>query len=125
MPRDVGQGGAEGPLSITSFLLDECICSLLKERQHVLVHFLQVLADVHGTGLDDVLGLWYANSLQLNTRLLLNCLDQHLGLRSVKSNASSASASSCRTSASMNICLSFLGRLDLNDEIDVGDVKAS
>ena len=89
------------------------------------MHFLQVLADVHGTGLDDVLRLWHTNSLQLNTRLLLNCLDQHLGLRSVESNASSASTSSCRTSASMNICLSFLGRLDLNDEVDVGDVKAS
>ena len=125
MPRDVGQGGAESRLSVTSFLRDEGVSRLLEERQHVLVHLLQVLADVHGAGLDDVLGLWDTNSLQLDARLLLNGLDQHLGLRSVESNASSASTSSCRTSASMNICLSFLGRLDLNDEIDVGDVKAS
>ena len=75
VPRDIGKGGAEGPLSITSFLLDECVCSLLKERQHVLVYFLEVLADVHSTGLDDVLGLWHTNSLQLDTSLLLDGLD--------------------------------------------------
>ena len=125
MPRDVGQGGAEGPLSITSFLLDECICSLLKERQHVLVHFLEVLADVHGTGLDDILGLWHANALQLNTRLLFYGLDEHLSLSSIESDAGSASTSSRRTTTSMNICLSFLRWLNLNDEVDVGDIKTS
>ena len=49
----------------------------------------KILADIHSRGLNDIFWLRNADSLQLDTGLALDLLDQHLGLRRVEGDASS------------------------------------
>ena len=86
---------------------------------------IQVLADVHGTCLDDVVWLGHANSLQTDACLRLNLLYEHFGLRGVESDACTTCASAGCSTTPMDISLCLLGWLDLNDEINVGYVETS
>ena len=89
------------------------------------MNILQVVADVHGAGLDHVLGLRNTDPLQLDASLGLNLLHEHLGLARVKSDASAASTCTSRATTSMNVGLSLLGWLNLDDQVHVGDVKTT
>ena len=125
MARDVGQGSAEGLLGIVTALFDECLSSLNEERKHVGVDLLEVLADVHSTGLDDIFRLGNADSLQFDTGLVLDLLNQHLGLACVEGDAGATGSGSGSSATSMDVGLGLLRRLDLDNEIDIGDVESA
>ena len=56
---------------------------------------------------------------------MLNLLNEHLSLACVEGDASTTGTSSSCTTTSMDVGLSFLGRLDLDDQVNVGDVKSA
>ena len=85
----------------------------------------EVLTDVHRAGLNDVLRLRHSYPLKFDPGLLLDRLDQHLGLARVERDASPAGARSRRSPAPMNVSLGLLGRLQLDYQVYVRDVKAS
>jgi len=89
------------------------------------VHLGKILTDVHSTGLDYILRLWHSNSLQFDTGLLLNLFDEHLRLGCVESDASATGSSSSSTTASVNVGLCLLRWLNLDDKVDVWNIKAS
>lgn len=89
------------------------------------MYVLQVVADVHSASLDDILWLRNTNALELDASLRLNLLYKHLRLVRIERDASTASACSCRTTTSMDVRLSLFGRLELDDKVDIGDVKAA
>ena len=55
----------------------------------------------------------------------LDLFDEHLGLAGVERDAGSTCSSSRGTTTSMDVGLCLLRGLDLDDEVDVGDVKAT
>lgn len=83
------------------------------------------MADVHRACLNDIFRLWHSYSLKFDSSLLLNRLDQLLGLSRVESDTSTAGAGSRRTATPMDVRLSLLGWLQLDDQIDVRDIKTS
>ena len=122
---DESEGCAESLLCVTSLLLDEGTCGFDEEGEHVVVDLLKVLHDVHSTSLDHVLGLGNTDTLELDASLMLNLLYKHFGLACVESDAGSFGTSSSSTATSVDVGLSLLGGLDLNDQVDVRDVEAS
>ena len=123
--RDVGEGRAESLLGVASVLGDQGCGCLFEEREHGIVDLLKVGADVHSAGLDDVLGLRHTDSLELDSSLLLNLLNEHLGLTSVEGDTGSTGTGSGCTTRPMDVGLGLLRGLDLDDQVDVGDVEAS
>ena len=89
------------------------------------MYVLQVVADVHSASLDDILWLRNTNALELDASLRLNLLHKHLRLVRVERDACAGSASSCCTATSMNVGLSLFWRLQLDDKVNIRDVKAS
>ena len=75
MAGDVGKGRAESFLGITTFLVNEGLGCLSEKREHIVVDFLQVLADVHSTSFDHILGLGNTDSLELDSSLGLDLLN--------------------------------------------------
>ena len=86
---------------------------------------LKVVTDVHGARLDHVLGLGHSNALKFDAGLGLDLLDEHLGLARVEGNAGTTGSCSRRSSTPVDVGLGLLGRLDLDDQVDVGDVEAA
>ena len=125
MARNVGEGNAQGFLGAASILGDQSSRGLLEKREHGVVDLLEVGADVHGAGLDHVLGLRHTDALQLDTSLVLDLLNEHLRLAGVERDARSAGASSGGTTGPMDVGLCLLRGLNLDDQVDVGDVEAS
>ena len=89
------------------------------------MNILQVFADVHSTGLDHVLGLRHTNSLELDASLRLDLLDEHFRLARVESDASTAGTCTSSSSTSVDVGLSLLGWLNLDDQVHIGNVKST
>lgn len=56
---------------------------------------------------------------------MFNLLNEHLSFARVEGDASTRSTSSSRTATSVDVGLCLFGWLNLNDQVDVGDVEAS
>ena len=89
------------------------------------MHLREVLADVHRASFDHILRLWHSDSLKFNASLLLDLFNQHLGLTRIERNTSSTGSGSGSSTASMDVSLSLLGWLNLNDKVDIWDVKTT
>ena len=57
--------------------------------------------------------------------MVLDLLNQHLGLASVEGDAGAAGSGSGSSATSVDVGFGLLGRLDLNNEIDIRDVKSA
>ena len=125
MPRQIGKGCHEGLSRIGLALGDKCISCLLKQIQDRRVHLVQVLYCVTRRSLYNILWLGNSNLLENNTGSLLDILDQRLVFLRVESDACAFSSSSSCSTRSMNVCFDILGRLNLDNEINVGYVDAS
>jgi len=123
--RNVSECRAKGLLGVSTHLLNQRLGCLSEKREDIVVDLFKVGADVHGAGLDHVLRLGAANSVQLDASLGLDLLNQHLGLDRVECDTSTTGSSSGCSTTPMDVGLGLLGRLKLDDEVDVGDVEAS
>ena len=112
-------------LGVALVLLDEILGEVSEQIQHVLINVLQVLHDATLRGLDDVFGLRNADSLELDASLRLNALHELVRLLRVEGDADAGLASSGSTTGAMDVRLSVLGWLNLDDQVDVGDVEAA
>ena len=86
---------------------------------------IQVVADVHCTGLDHILWLRHTDSLELNAGLGLDLLNKHLRLTRVESDAGTAGTGTSRTTTSMDVGLCLFGWLNLDYQVDIRDVKTT
>ena len=125
MARDVSQRRAESSSGVAALLLNQVLSGLDEQRKDIVVDVLQVVADVHSASLDDILWLRNTNALELDASLRLNLLHKHLRLVRVERDAGAASASSCRATTPVDVGLSLFGRLELDDEVDIWDVKTT
>ena len=89
------------------------------------MNILKVVADIHSTGLDDILWLWDTNTLKFDACLRLNLFHQHFCFVRVERNTCAAGSCSCSSTTTMNIGLSLFWWLKLNDEVDIWDVKTA
>ena len=87
--------------------------------------FLQAITDVHSACLDDIVWLWYTDSLEVDTGLGFDLLDEHLGLSGVEGDACTTCTCASCSATSVDVGLCLFGWLDLYDEVDVRDVKTS
>ena len=87
MARAVGQRHLQSLLSVAVVLVNQHLGQVLEEVQHVLVDVPQVLEYAAGGSLDDVLCLRYADSLELDSSLVLDFLYQFECLAHVEGDA--------------------------------------
>lgn len=72
---------------ITSFLLNQIICSFFEILDDLLIDFVEVLDGLFVGGTDDIIRLRHSNFLENDSSLLLDHSDQRLLLQSVESDA--------------------------------------
>lgn len=89
------------------------------------MNLLKIRDDLTSGCSDDIFWLWHTNPLKLDASLVLDLLDQHLSLASVEGDSCSCCTSSCSSARSVDVGLCLLGWLNLDDEVDVWDVKSS
>jgi len=106
-------------------LVDQDFSNVLEKWKDIFVDILQILENSPWWCFDDIFWLWHSNSLKLDSSLIFDLLNQLVSFFSVESNASTGFTSSGSSSWSMNVSFSVFWWLDLNDEIDVFDVKSS
>lgn len=105
--------------------IDQGLGSVSEERKHIVVDLLKVRDDLTGGCSDDILRLRDSDPLELDASLALDLLDQHLRLAGVEGDGRSRCSSSCSSAGSVDVGLCLLGWLDLDDEVDIGDVESS
>lgn len=93
--------------------------------KEVVVHSLELLDGISRRGPDDIVGLRDTDWNELDASIPFNVLDHHLVLLGPECNASSRLAGSGRSTRSMNVGLSVLWRLNLNNKVNVWNVEAS
>ena len=86
---------------------------------------IKLFANVHCTGFDDIIWLGHSNASELDACLGLDLLDEHLCLGRVERDTGTTGSSTRRTTTPVNVGLSLFGWLDLNDQVDVGDVNTA
>lgn len=123
--RNVGEGRAERFLRISVESLDHSFGRLLEHLEHLGVDVVELGKDSHGRGLDNLLRLGNANSVELYSGLALDHLNQTTRFAHEERNARSRSTSSSSTSRPVNVGLSFFGGLQLDNQVDVGDVETA
>jgi hypothetical protein len=106
-------------------LVDQDLGEVLEQVEDILVDVLKVLKDTSCGSLDNILWLWHSDSLELDSSLILDLLNELIGLLCVEGNASSGLSSSGSSSRSMNVGLGVLWWLNLDDEVDILDVETS
>lgn len=121
----VGKDNLKGLLSVTIVLSDESLGQVLEEVEDLLVDVRNTLEDATLRRLDDVSGLRDTDTLKLDTGLILDALHELVVLSRVERDAHTTLTSSGGTTGAMDVRLSVLWWLDLNDEVDVGDVETA
>lgn len=112
-------------MRVSSFLIDQSLCSLVEEWKNIIVYLRKVLADIHRACFYDIFGLRYSYPLKFDARLIFNRLDQHLRFCRVERDTGSTGTSSRSSTTSVDVSLCLLRWLNLNHEVDVGNVKAT
>lgn len=125
MTRAISQSNLKCFFFITIVLIDQYFCNILKQRENIFVHILKVFKNTFGRSFDDVFRLRHTNSFESNSCLIFNFLNELVSLFGVESNASSGFTCSSSSSRSMNVRLSILWWFNLNNEINIFDIKTS
>jgi hypothetical protein len=97
----------------------------VEQVSDVLVDLVELLYCISGRSLDHVLRLGNSYLLELNTSTMLDVLNQLLVFLRIESNAGSISACSGSSARSMDVSFDVLWRLNLDNEIYVGDIEPS
>jgi len=106
-------------------LIYEALCSILEQMENILVDITKIFEDISWRSLDNILCLRNSNSLKLNSCHVFDLLDEFQCLLGVESNASTCLSSSCSSAWSVDISLSIFWWFNLNDELNVLNIKAS
>lgn len=104
---------------------DQFFGSVVEKVEKIRVDGLELLDTVSRGCSDDILRLWDTNFLELNTSLELDLLERKLVFHGPEGDTGSRLTSSRSTSRSVNISLDILWWLNLNDQINVGNIKTS
>ena len=123
--RDVGKGRAKSFLRIITRLLDQGPGSVSEKWKDIIVDLFKIRDDLISRSSNHILRLRHANSLQLDPSLWLDLFNQLLCLASVEGDCCSCGSSSCRSTWPMDVSLRLLGWFDLDDEVDIRNVKSS
>lgn len=110
---------------ITAFLLNQFIGCLLEALEHTLIYFVEIFDSLFEGGSDDIIRLRNSNFLEDNSSFLFDHSDEHLLLQGVESDALTRGSSTCSSTRSVDVSLCFLWWLDLDDEVNIWDVKSS
>ena len=110
---------------VALLLLNQLVGSLIEDGDDFILNFLKLLLSVAERGANNVIWEWRANFFKLDASLAFDHLKEHLLLKSVESDALAAAAGSSRTAGTMDVSLGVLGWLNLHDQVDTRDVKAT
>lgn len=121
----IGESNLESLLGVSIGLLDEDFGCVFKKMEHILIDIKQVRKNTSGRRLDDILWLRNTNPLELDSSLIFNSLNEFKALFSVESYASSRSAGSGCSATSMDVSLSILRWLQLNNQINILNIKTT
>jgi len=124
VPRHKCKGCGQRLLSV-AVLGDESIGGFVEQVSNLLVDLVELFNGVPRRGLNDVLGLRDSDLLESYAGAVLDVGDQRLVLLRIEGNARAVSAGSGRSAGSVDVSLDVLGRLDLDYEVDIGDVEAA
>ena len=88
MARNEGEGHAQCFFSITIAFLDELTCTITEEWKYIIMDFFQVFEDAVGGSTDNIFCLRDSNSLEFDSSLAFDILNEVLGLVRVERDAS-------------------------------------
>jgi len=125
MSRSISKSDLQSLDSIAFILSEQQLGWLLEVLKHLLIHIVQLLENVFVSGLLDIFIVWDLDPLKLDSGLLFDPLEILLASLVEEGDASSIPSSSGSSARSMDVRLSVLRRLELDDELNVGDVKTS
>lgn len=123
--RDESEGLQQGSALVAIALLEEFVGSRLEESEHAVLDSAQLLDGSLRRRLNDVLGLRHTNLAELEASLSRDLLNERLLLHVPEGDAGALLTSSSRSTGTMNISFDILWGLDLNNQVDVGNVETA
>jgi hypothetical protein len=104
---------------------DELLCSCIKHWEKFIIDFLELLDRISGCSLVHIFWLWDTNEVELESCFIFNLLDHLLVLHGPESDASSGLSCSGSSSRSMDVGFDLFWWLNLDNKINIWDIKTS
>ena len=123
--RDEGKSLKEGLAVVAIALSEELIGSGIEQAEHAVLDSAELTDRSLRGRLDDVTGLRHTDLRESEAGLSLNLLNEGLLLHVPEGDASSLLTGSGGSTGAMDISFDILWGLDLDDQVDVGNVETA